>query len=162
MTFNQKNLTGERVLISGTDIEGNTGQTVLDASQWLELGRRNDVKRAQSDFDEAVTSFYQPLLDAAEAVKAKLEVPTDSLSYVVIEEGVDHVQGQAPVTIKLTKDSIVLRLLDQGEGDRLVWVNDELEILDVLDTPVPFTVPANGPGEGTDPHASEDAGASQL
>jgi hypothetical protein len=150
--FTTKNLTGERVLVSGADVDGNKGQVVLDASQWLELKARADVKTAGEAFDAAVEEFYKPLLEAAEKVGKSLERPEDSLGFVTLDEGQDHVPGRAPQIVRLTKDSMVLRLIEDGGTDRLVWVGDDLEILDVLPGTSNTGVVASG-----DPHANEPA-----
>ena len=130
--FTTRTLTNDRVMVKGTDIDGGMGETVLDASQWNDLKARNDVKMATADFDAAVESFYAPLLEAAEKVNRQLERPTDSLAHVVLDEGQEPVPGRAPQIVNLTKDSMVLRLLEDGNTDRLIWVDGELEILEVL------------------------------
>jgi hypothetical protein len=149
--FTTKNLTNERVLVQGADVDGVKGQVVLDASQWLELKARADVKTAGAEFDTAVEEFYAPLLEAAERVGKALERPTDSLAHVVLDEGEEPRMGRAPQIVHLTKDSMILRLIEDGNTDRLVWVGDDLEILDVL----PGTG-HNGPVGGGNPHAAED------
>ena len=40
----------------------------------------------------------------------------------------DYVDAVAPTTYRLTQDSAILRLLADGEFDRLIWVGDKLEI----------------------------------
>jgi hypothetical protein len=146
MTFQTRNLTGERVSVKGTDVDGVHGETVLDASQWLELKARNDVKTAQADFDAAVEAFYAPLLEAAEQANKALERPTDSLAHVVLDEGQEAVAGRAPQIVNLTKDSMVLRLFEDGNTDRLIWIDGELEILEVL----PGTHQSPAPVEAND------------
>jgi len=130
--FTTRTLTNDRVMVKGTDIDGGVGETVLDASQWNDLKARNDVKTATADFDAAVEAFYAPLLEAAEKANRSLERPTDSLAHVVLDEGQEAVPGRAPQIVNLTKDSMVLRLLEDGNTDRLIWVDGELEILEVL------------------------------
>ncbi len=134
MSFTTRNLTGERVLVKGTDIEGGSGQEVLDSSQWNELKARKDLQTAGSEFDAAVEAFYAPLLEAAEKVGKTLERPEDSLAFVVLDEGSDAVAGRPKHTVKLTRDSMILRLIEDGSTDRLVWVGEQLEILEVLPT----------------------------
>jgi hypothetical protein len=120
------------VSVKGTDIDGVHGETVLDASQWLELKARKDVQSAGAEFDAAVEAFYAPLIAAAEKVGKSLDKPTDSLAHVVLDEGAEATPGRAPIVVNLSKDSMVLRLLEDGNTDRLIWVDGELEILEVL------------------------------
>jgi hypothetical protein len=133
MSFTTLALTGGRVLVKGTDSTGTEGQTVLDGSEWAQAKRQVAHAEAHEDFDQLVTDFFAPLLEAQEKLEATLSVPQlDQSSYFVIDEGEEATAGRAPTIIKLGKDSIVLRLLEEGKSDRLVWVNDELEILEVL------------------------------
>jgi hypothetical protein len=160
------------VLVSGADVDGNKGQVVLDASQWLELKARADVKTAGEAFDAAVEEFYKPLLEAAEKVGKSLERPEDSLGFVTLDEGQDHVPGRAPQIVRLTKDSMILRLIEDGGTDRLVWVGDDLEILDVLAGTGNTGVVANSSDEAAetteaagisgDPHQYEESGNAYL
>lgn len=128
MTFTTINLTGDRVLVRGTDISGAAGEEVLDASQWNELNARDDVSRAQQAFDDAVHEFFAPLTEAAEKAHKALEQPEDSTAYVVVDEGSEGQQRRPKQVVKLTRDSIVLRLIEEGTTDRLIWVNDQLEV----------------------------------
>jgi hypothetical protein len=130
MTFNTRNLTGERVLVSGTDIDGTTNKTVLDASQWIALNERDDVSQAQADFEAAVEAFFKPLTDAADAAAKAIDTPKDGIGYVVIEEGEEATPGKPRQVVTLTHDSIVLRLIEQGNTDRLLWVGDKLEVIE--------------------------------
>lgn len=128
MSFNTINLTGERVLVRGTDITGAAGECTLDATQWNELGQRKAVSQAQDAFDAAVEEFFAPIVAAAEQASAAIERPTDSIGYVVLEEAVEGQPSKPGHLVKLTRDSIVLRLIESGNTDRLIWVNGELEV----------------------------------
>jgi len=130
MTFNTAQLTGERVLVKGTDSLGNSGQTVLDSSQWNQVKAQRSHAGAHDQFDAAVEEFFAPLTKAAELLEVGFTQPVvDEAAYVTIREGVDGTEGQSPVVAKLNHDSIVLRLLEEGKHERLVWVNDDLEVL---------------------------------
>ncbi len=152
MTFTTMNLTNDRVLVKGSDVHGGHGETILDASQWVELGQRSALRTAQADFDAAVDAFFAPLTEAAEKASKTVERPTDSSAFVVLDEGTEGQQAVAPVIVSLTKDSIVLRLIEEGNTDRLVWVGDELEVLEVLPNTHQSVAPATGNG---DPHQRE-------
>ena len=131
MTFTTRNLTNDHVVVSGTDVDGNSGKVVLDASQWVSLNKRDDVSQAQAAFEAAVEEFFKPLTDAAE--RASQTVSTvDEDSFIVLHEGVEGVAGRPADILRLNHDSIVLRIIEQGNQDRLVWVRDVLEVLEVL------------------------------
>jgi hypothetical protein len=151
--FKTNILVGERVLVSGTDVTGESGKTIVDATQWNELALRKDVSKATADFDAAVEAFYAPLTDAADAAEQafKGNKPDDASAYVVIQEEVPATPGQVGHTVRLTRDSVILRLIEEGNTDRLVWVDDQLEVLEVLpNTSTSAAVVTSG-----DPHADE-------
>lgn len=148
--FKQMKLTGERVLVSGTDTVGTENSTVLDASQWYEIQALQAHNEAHSEFDSAVEDFFAPLTEAIDKLESAGVKQVDPISYVTIHEGSEGTPGTDAVTLKLTADSIVLRLLEQGDTDRLIWVGDKLEVLEVL----PGTQPADQGGKHRkDPHA---------
>lgn len=153
-SFTKLNLTGGRVLVKGTDSQGTTGETVLWANEWNQVNAHLKVDVAQADFDEAVSAFFAPLTEAAEALQAQYEKDNapDPLSYVTLNEGVEGIAGHAPEVVTLSRDSMVLRALEEGHEDRLVWVGNTLEILEVL----PGTEKVNAGGATGDPHANED------
>lgn len=131
MTFTTTQLTGDRVLVQGTDIAGYAGKTVIDGAQWAELNARTNLNKAQEAFDSAVEDFFKPLQDAADKIEKSLAKPIDSSSYVVLDEGTEGVHATPRQVVHLTHDSIVLRLIEDGQSDRLLWVNDELEVIAV-------------------------------
>lgn len=150
MTFNTQSLMDNRVLVTGTDLHGSNGKTIVDSTQWVELNQRTELNKAQLAFDDAVEEFFAPLVAAAEAAAKSVDVPTDSLSYVVLDEGSDGSVARPANIVSLNRDSIILRLIEEGNTDRLVWIGDTLEILAAQTTPA--TPVAVGPGnEGVDP-----------
>lgn len=142
MTFTTTRLIGSRVLVRGTDVTGTAGELVLDTTQWDELNQHKAIDAATAEFEAAVEEFFAPLTKVAEALGKKMERPTDSLDYVVVSEGVEHVAGQPAHVVQLNQDSKVLRLLEAGNDSRLVWVMGTLEILDV-DTTAPVAAAAD-------------------
>lgn len=142
MTFTTIALQNDRTLVRGTDIAGAVGETILDSSQWAELKQRELHMQAHDAYDAAVEAFYAPLVEAAAKVEGSFAPVQDPLSIVVLDEGTEAVQGQAAVVVKLTHDSQVLRLLEQGGSatDRLLWVNDSLEITAYVAPAVPSEV----------------------
>lgn len=131
--FTTTNLTGERVLVRGTDQFGTEGQTIVDASQWNMVKAKSSHMEAHENFNAAVEEFFAPLMEAADLLNSSAQPKVDPISYVVLQEGAEAQQGQDEIAVKLDVDSIVLRLLEHGDYDRLVWVNDQLEVLEVMD-----------------------------
>lgn len=149
MSFTTLNLTGERVLVKGTDTQGTEGSVVLDATEWNQVKRQQAHASAHEDFDATVEEFFAPLLAAAEKFEdSKAQPELDPIAYVVVHEGTPAVQGQDEVRLRLSGDSIVLRLLESGDTDRLVWVHEQLEVLETL----PGTQPAQVVSSGPEPH----------
>lgn len=139
MTFTTQKLTGQRVLVKGTDGTGTDGQTVLDSTQWDNVLAHSEYSQAEDDYKAVVEEFFAPLTAAAEAVGKKLAPAPDPDSFVVYHEGVDGVDAKPAVVVQLDHDSIVLRILESYDTSRLVWVGDELEVLaqaSVADTSV--------------------------
>lgn len=132
MTFTTRVLTGERVLVKGTDIEGTTDSCVVDGSQWFDLKRQQDAAKAEDQFGEAVEQFFAPLLEAAEKFEGAGAVVPDELTYIVLDEGEEGVAHRSQRVVGLTPDSVVLRAIEEGQSDRLVWVDSHLEVLAVL------------------------------
>lgn len=125
MTFHVQNMIGDQALVSGTDKLGNKGKTIVITHQWDELKARTNFSSAVEDFDAAVQAFFKPLTEAAEkaeqAMQRKQQDPTE---YVVLTEGTEGVEAQPAEIIQLTRDSIILRLIEEGNTDRLVWVDE--------------------------------------
>lgn len=133
MTLSTKNLTGGRVLVKGEDIDGTFGETVLDGNEWAYVKAQRAHSEAHDDFDQAVEEFFAPLMEASAKLESSLQVAQiDPISYLVIDEGEEPVEGRQATVVKLSKDSIVLRLLEQGDQARLVWVDGSLEVLETL------------------------------
>lgn len=138
MTFTITRLVGARAVVQGTDRFGTHGSVVVDTTQWDEVNASTAFDKATEAFEHAVEEFFKPLTEATEKINRSLNKPNDPLSYVVLKEGVEATPGQAEQLIKLNHDSIVLRLVEENSNtDRLMWVNDQLEVLEA-DTPLPF------------------------
>lgn len=150
MTFTSSRLVGNRVMVQGTDVLGTHGQTILDSTQWDEVNANQAFDTATEAFEAAVEEFFAPLTEAAEKANQALVKPDDPASYVVLREATTGVRPDAGEVIKLTRDSIVLRLIEQGDTARLVWVNGELEILEAgvhaAATVIPGTAPSGVDG----------------
>jgi hypothetical protein len=131
-SFTLTDLVGDRTLVEGTDARGNTGSTVVSNKEWREIAGTSEYNKATEAFDAAVDEFFKPLVEAAEALEHSVVAPpSDAAAYVVLEEGVEGVAAKDPVIVKLSRDSVILRLIEEGgkSADRLAWINDELEVL---------------------------------
>lgn len=137
MTFTTQRLVDSRMLVSGTDITGTAGKCTLDTTQWDEVKLNKEFSEATADFDAAVSTFFAPLDEAMEKLEAAGTKPEpDPTTFVVLQEEVVGQVAEPARLIKLNHDSIVLRLLEQGNTNRLVWVDDYLEILEANAAPV--------------------------
>lgn len=131
MTFTIQRLTGARAVVRGTDTNGVDGECVVSTAQWDSVTAHDKQHQAQEDFDAAVEEFFKPLTDAAERASQTVQT-VDEDSFIVLHEGVEGVPGRPADILRLNHDSIVLRIIEQGNHDRLVWVNECLEVLEVL------------------------------
>lgn len=130
MTFTTIALTGERTLVKGEDQFGVQGEVVLDATEWNTVKAQKAVLEAHETFDSAVEEFFAPLLEAqAQLETAHSRPEIDPVSYIVLDEGEEGTPSRQRHVHKLDRDSIVLRILEDGDHDRLVWVAGQLEVL---------------------------------
>lgn len=125
MTFQVQNMLGNKALVSGTDLAGNEGKTIVDTTQWDELRARKNFTSAKADFDAAVEEFFAPITEAAEALEKAVETKApDAAAYIVLSEEVEGVAHQPRKVVALSQDSIVLRMIEEGNTDRLIWVDE--------------------------------------
>ena len=125
MSFIVQIMLGAQALVSGTDTLGNEGKTIVFTAQWDELNERTNFSSATEDFDAAVTAFFAPLTEASDKVeKALAGKEQDPTEYIVLKKGVEAVTGEHDQIVQLSRDSIILRLIEKGTTDRLVWVDE--------------------------------------
>ena len=128
--FKTTRLANHRVLVKGTDQFGTTNQTVLDSTQWDGIKAELTKSTVEDQFNAAVEEFYAPLLEKIDAIVADARKSVVDDAYVLtVGETVNAVEAVAPTVYRLNQDSAILRLLEEGRTDRLVWVNDKLEII---------------------------------
>jgi hypothetical protein len=139
--FTTTRLVDGRALVAGQDRNGVSGQTVVDATEWDEINADQRYNTAVADFDAKVEAFFAPLVEAAEAANKALTIDKDPVSYVVVQEAVEGTKAQDEILHHLSNDSIVLRLIEDGAFDRLVWVGDDLVVV-AADTPLPVAAQA--------------------
>jgi hypothetical protein len=123
MSFTVQSMLGDQALVSGTDAFGKTGKTVVSTQQWDELKAKQNFSAAVEDFDAAVAEFFRPLTDAAEAV-TDTQPTYDPAEYIVLTEEVEGVEAKEQEIVELTRDSIILRLIEEGTTDRLIWIDE--------------------------------------
>lgn len=146
MSFNITQLAGNKVLVDGTDFRGTPGETILDGTGFAQLQEQERLRNAHEEFDASVDEFFAPLLEAAEKLEAKHEVVLDPLTNIVLDEGSEGETRRSATIVELDTDTAILRAIDSGNTDRLVWVKDEL----VLTAYVPAKVEdeVDGPATG--------------
>lgn len=132
-------LAGDQVLVSGRDVRGTAGEEILDGSAYFAHKRNAATQLAAEEMDAEIQAFYAPLAEAADRLKAKLEVVTDPLLYVVEQEESAGAPATAKVVRKLGRDEAILRALETGHGDRLIWVKEQLVITSSPTASVPAT-----------------------
>lgn len=130
MTFTTQRLVNNRMLVRGSDITGGVGECTLDTTQWDEIKANKAFSEAETEFDEAVEKFFAPLNAAIEKLESVGQVDPDPSTFVVLREEVAGQPAQPGLLVKLNHDSVVLRLLEQGNHQRLVWVDNTLEVLE--------------------------------
>ena len=126
--FNTTILAGQRVLVTGSK---KNQQTILDSTEWDSIKAHQAFHLAGDAFDEAVTAFFAPIVEAAEKANAALaeSLPKrDDAFVIVLSEGTESVEEVEPEVIQLGRDAAILRMIEEGNTDRLVWVGDTIEI----------------------------------
>ena len=126
--FNTTILAGQRVLVTGSK---KNQQTILDSTEWDSIKAHQAFHLAGDAFDEAVTAFFAPIVEAAEKANAALaeSLPKrDDAFVIVLAEGIEGVEAVEPEVIQLGRDAAILRMIEEGNTDRLVWVGDTIEI----------------------------------
>ena len=146
MSFTTIKLAANQVLVRGTDVTGKSGETILDGSEWDAVNGHTDQHQAVAEFEAAIEEFFAPIAEAAAALEAaQSKVNTDPLYYIVVDEGQDATPGRPTEVIQLSRDSVILRLIEENaDTDRLIWVKDRLV---VTAAPVESTKPSFFPDE---------------
>ena len=127
-SFGTTALTYDRFLIEGTDSKGTIGKTVVNGGQFLQLKDVTKDSAAHEAFDKAVEKFYAPITKAVAALEAAHIANAEDLFTEVIQPAVQSISGQPAITVRLEHETVVLRLIEAGDYDRLIWVGDSLEI----------------------------------
>ena len=127
--FNTQRLAGQRVLVTGSEPEQ---QQILYSDEWDDVKHLLAHRVADDAFNSAVEEFFAPLVEAATAAEQELlaTLPAvDDAFTVVISEGTEAVEGEDPQIITLSRETAILRMIEEGKTDRLIWVGSSIEIL---------------------------------
>lgn len=131
--FNVTELAGHRALVTGDANQ----QCVLDTTERDELRFMLENREVDEMFEENIEDFFAPLTRAAElhdlqheALAKEFSQADDPAFNFVMKAGVEGVEAVEEERVVLGHDSVVLRLIDSGQTDRLVWVgNDTIEVI---------------------------------
>ena len=121
-------LANENFLVEGTDIRGKYGECVVHGGEWLAVKRALDTDTAKAQLDAAFEEFFKPLVEAADAFAAAKDPAVDPLSVVVLNEGTTGEPAREREVVHLGQASQILRAIENGATDRLLWVDGELVI----------------------------------
>ena len=139
-TFTITQLANHRALVQGTDSFGTTNKVVLDSAEWDGIKAVATKSTAEDQFNKAVEEFYAPLIEKIDAIVAEEQRSVVDDVYVFsVGETVEHVAAVEPTIYRLSQASAILRLIESGKFDRLVWVGDSLEI--IAEAPVATEAP---------------------
>ena len=121
-------LAGQRALVKGKG--GNT--TILSTEEWDLVKHKLAHRYAYATFDAAVSEFFAPLVEAAEIANEIIDasIPQPDPDFVIVlEEGELPTPEKISSVLVLGRDAAILRMIEEGNTDRLIWVNGELEIV---------------------------------
>lgn len=128
MQFHTIKLAGSRVLVTGdTDVQ----QTILDSSEWDRVKLQIAEIEATQVFDSTVEEFFAPIVAAAAAAQAVVDaaVPSKDMSFeIVVNEGKAGAAAEDGYTIRLGREAAILRMIEEGNTSRLIWVGSTIEI----------------------------------
>ena len=144
--FTTTALANENFLVEGTDVRGRYGECVIHGGEWLEIKRALGTDTAKEQLNAAIEEFFKPLVEAADAFAAAKAPVVDALSVVVLNEGTTGEPAREREVVHLSRDSQILRAIEEGAADRLLWVGDELVITAApVEVPAPEVVENNPP-----------------
>ena len=160
--FTLKYLTSNRVYVYGTNDAGLPHEVVLDGTVLRGIQQQHLVHKAGDAYDRTVEEFFAPLTDAAERLQLfQQPLEADPAFVYMVEEGVEPVEGVEPEAYKLDHDGAVLRLLEAGDIDRLIWVSlGNTSSIEILEYQPPLDEGMLEPVFGTDRADAGNAGIS--
>ena len=126
--FTATALANEFFLVEGTDVRGKHGEIVVYGGDWLVIKRALGTDTAKAQLDAAIEEFFKPLVEAADAFAEAKAPVVDALSVVVLNEGTTGEPAREREVVHLSRSSQILRAIEEGATDRLLWVDGELVI----------------------------------
>ena len=144
--FTATALANESFLVEGTDIRGKYGECVIHGGEWLEIKRALGTDTAKEQLDAAIEEFFKPLVEAADAFTAAKAPVVDALSVVILNEGTTGEPAREREVVHLSQASQILRAIEEGTTDRLLWVDGSLVLTAApVEAPAPEVVENNPP-----------------
>ena len=126
MSFTVTYLAGDRALV-----QEDTHQIILDAEEYLAMKLHQEKTGLIAQYDQSVADFFKPLTDMADKIKSveEQENRIDPDFHFVLTEGTEGEEPARREVYRLEKDTVILRLIEEGRTERLIWIGDQLEIL---------------------------------
>ena len=126
--FTTTALANEHFLVEGTDVRGKHGECVVYGGEWLAIKRVLGTDTAMAQLNAAIEEFFKPLVEAAVAFATAKAPVVDALSVVVLNEGTTGEPAREREVVHLGQSSQILRAIEEGVTDRLLWVDGTLVI----------------------------------
>ena len=144
--FTTTALANENFLVEGTDVRGKYGECIIDGGEWLAIKRALGTDTAKAELDAAIEEVFKPFVEAADAFATAKAPVVDALSVVVLDEGTTGEPAREREVVVLGQSSQILRAIEEGATDRLLWVDGSLVITAApAEVPVPDVVENNPP-----------------
>ena len=127
MSFYLTMLAGNQALIMG---DKSKQRCMLDATQWIQIKQHQARIEAEEVFDATVEEFYKPLTEAAGEYESRLGqiMKADPAFEYVLQPGAEGTEKTSREVYYLDNASAILRMIESGNTDRLIWVNDQILI----------------------------------
>jgi hypothetical protein len=119
-SFTTTELQSGGVLVTGTDINGDKGRTVLKSPVWDAVKQSKRQQEAAEKVDAVIEQMLAPLNEVLNEIAEDLDDSNDWRTYI-INEGAE---GEPTVGVTLDDDGVLLRLLAETDGSMLIWVNE--------------------------------------
>lgn len=132
-TFTIQYLANDRALITGYDDEGEHHKAIYSSAEYTHLQEHGLYGEAEEVYNNMVAEFYAPITEAVAALDEQKEAiaaaKMDPALYVVVQEEVEGVEEKRQILQRLEHGTVIIRLIENDEVHRLIWVNDSIELL---------------------------------
>ena len=129
-TFTTTRLSGQRVLVTGATQEQHT---ILSAAEWDSVKVNTQIKALEEGFDTEVEKFFAPIVEASEKMEQAFAATlpkVDPDRVIVLKEATEGTPETPAEVLVLSDHSLILKLIDEGKTDRLIWVGSSIEIVE--------------------------------